>query len=255
MSKRAVFLDIDGTLLPRGAEGPVDRDVQVLRRIRALGHHVFINTGRSYGFIPECFIAADYLDGFLCGCGCHLVMHGQTVFACSLSREALRAAAGMVLSQPGKHMFFEGETRMLEIGDFREPCAKITHEDDFDTVYRDEAVTKLTGTTAVTDDECRILSPWMDIVSWPDWYEAIPKGHNKGKGLIEVCRQIGVDVKDSIAIGDGTNDLDMLHAAGVAVAMGNASADAIAASDMVTGLCGKGGVADALEKLIPEARE
>ena len=48
---RAIFLDIDGTLIPFGAEAPCEQDRTALLRARAAGHKVLINTGRSSGFL------------------------------------------------------------------------------------------------------------------------------------------------------------------------------------------------------------
>lgn len=63
---RAIFLDIDGTLIPFGAETPCEQDRTALLRARAAGHKVLINTGRSSGFLPPVLRTADYLDGASC---------------------------------------------------------------------------------------------------------------------------------------------------------------------------------------------
>ncbi|MDD7122984.1 MAG: HAD hydrolase family protein, partial [Clostridiales bacterium] len=87
---RAIFLDIDGTLIPFGAEAPCEQDRTALLRARAAGHKVLINTGRSSGFLPPVLRTADYLDGFLCGCGTQLIIGGKTLFKQEIPREALR---------------------------------------------------------------------------------------------------------------------------------------------------------------------
>lgn len=59
----------------------------------------------------------------------------------------------------------------------------------------------------------------------------------KGKALSALCREAGIPICEAVAFGDGLNDLDMLQAAGLGVAMPNgentvkAAADTIAASD------------------------
>lgn len=252
MSKKAVFLDIDGTLLPRGAEGPVAKDAQALRRAVAAGHIILINTGRSFGFVPPSLKQADYISGILAGCGAHLILNGETIFCRRVDRSDLRTACRLMLSTPGRHCYFECENGMLEIGTFpgRKSLVKVTHEDDFETVFKDINVTKLTVTSPITEEDRAVLEPMLDLVVWRDWYEAVPKGCNKGSGLLTACEMLGIAPEDSIAIGDGVNDLDMLRCAGTAVAMGNAEPEVKEAADMVTGICGEGGVADALEKLL-----
>jgi len=51
---------------------------------------------------------------------------------------------------------------------------------------------------------------------------------------------------ETMAFGDDLNDLSMLRAAGLGVAMGNASAEVKAAADYVTAACDENGVALAL---------
>lgn len=56
----------------------------------------------------------------------------------------------------------------------------------------------------------------------------------KGFALQQMCRRAGIPVAESYAFGDNNNDLEMLAAAGISIAMGNGSAEAKAASDYVT---------------------
>ena len=78
--------------------------------------------------------------------------------------------------------------------------------------------------------------------------EASPKGITKASGLAELCEFLGVDIAETVAIGDGHNDTEILQAAGVGVAMGNAK-DAIKnLADFVTADNDHDGVAVAIEK-------
>lgn len=54
------------------------------------------------------------------------------------------------------------------------------------------------------------------------YLEFNPKGVNKGFGLIKLCELLNIDIKDTIAIGDSTNDLSMLKEAGLSIAVKNA---------------------------------
>lgn len=78
-------------------------------------------------------------------------------------------------------------------------------------------------------------------------YEICPAGITKGTGLQMLCKHLGLDVRQSIACGDEGNDLDMLKAAGLGVAVGNASAAVKAAADIVTADCAHDGVAEVIE--------
>ncbi len=71
----------------------------------------------------------------------------------------------------------------------------------------------------------------------------------KGKALAVLCTHLGLDLRDCIAFGDGTNDTDMLKAAGMGVAMANADEKVKAAADAVTGSNNAAGVAQMLRQL------
>lgn len=70
----------------------------------------------------------------------------------------------------------------------------------------------------------------------------------KGLALEALCRHLGLDPAQAMAFGDGVNDLSMLHAAGVGVAMGNASAQVQAQADLVAPTNAQDGVAAVLEQ-------
>ncbi len=84
----------------------------------------------------------------------------------------------------------------------------------------------------------------------PFYLEVCPAAVNKGVGLLAVCRALGIDPAQSIAFGDSQNDIDMLRAAGMGVAMGNADADVRAAADRVTLSNNEHGIARALAELL-----
>ena len=81
-----------------------------------------------------------------------------------------------------------------------------------------------------------------------DNLEASPAGITKGSGLIELCEFLGVDLSETIAVGDGLNDLEILQTAGLAVAMGNAKDEIKDIADYVTADNEHDGVAEVIEK-------
>lgn len=81
------------------------------------------------------------------------------------------------------------------------------------------------------------------------YLEVIPRSINKGQGIADICRTLGIPEAAVIAFGDAENDIPMLRAAGVGVAMGNAAEKVKAAADMVTGSNNEDGIAAALKKL------
>lgn len=69
----------------------------------------------------------------------------------------------------------------------------------------------------------------------------------KGEALAFLCRHLGLKQDESIAFGDGTNDISMIRQAGTGVAMGNAAPEVLAAADQVTSANDEDGLAMVLE--------
>ncbi len=72
----------------------------------------------------------------------------------------------------------------------------------------------------------------------------------KGQALMGLGRALDVDMSRVIAFGDGSNDIDMLRAAGMGVAMANAEEEVKAAADYVTLSNNDAGVAAALTRFM-----
>ena len=65
-------------------------------------------------------------------------------------------------------------------------------------------------------------------------FEILPKGVNKGLALRKLIEYLGIDPKKTVAVGDYDNDVGMLKAAGLGVAVSNACKAALDAADVIT---------------------
>lgn len=80
--------------------------------------------------------------------------------------------------------------------------------------------------------------------------EITTPGVTKATGVQSLATRYGLTMNDVIAIGDNLNDLELLRAAGLAVAMGNASAEVQKIADIVTDTHDRDGVAAFLEEYV-----
>lgn len=85
----------------------------------------------------------------------------------------------------------------------------------------------------------------------PFYLEVIPKTIHKGWGLMKICELLGITKENAMAFGDAENDIPMLKAAGLGVAMGNATAATKEAADIVTLSNNCDGIAATLEAYLP----
>ena len=82
------------------------------------------------------------------------------------------------------------------------------------------------------------------------WMDIGPVGVNKATMLANLCTRLDINPAKTLAIGDFTNDIEMLRWAGIGVAMGSASAAVMAAADTVTSSTPGLGVAEVLDALL-----
>ena len=88
----------------------------------------------------------------------------------------------------------------------------------------------------------------------PNNEEISPLNVDKGRALAAMCERLGIPISQAIAVGDQSIDLSMIRAAGLGVAMGNATEGANAAADAVTDDCDHDGVAKVIETYLLHGR-
>jgi Cof subfamily protein (haloacid dehalogenase superfamily) len=89
------------------------------------------------------------------------------------------------------------------------------------------------------------------VVGWTAWLDLAPVGVSKASGLEYVARELGLTAADSLAVGDGRNDLEMFEWAHRGVAMGQSVEEVLAAADDVTGSVYDDGLASELRRWFP----
>lgn len=106
-----------------------------------------------------------------------------------------------------------------------EPIAKI--------VFGDENEAHIEALMRLLDEHP--LSEQFDFIrSEYRLYEIIPKGVSKGTVLFKLAEHLGVDMSKTIAVGDYNNDVPMIRAAGLGIAVSNAVDEAKACADRIT---------------------
>lgn len=82
----------------------------------------------------------------------------------------------------------------------------------------------------------------------PKWLEVMPKGITKASGLKKLAERLNISMKEMMAFGDGENDIEMLKATGIGIAMGNAMNEVKNTADDVTLSNNDDGIAYAIQK-------
>ena len=72
------------------------------------------------------------------------------------------------------------------------------------------------------------------VRSTKNYYEILPPDSNKGNLLVQIADILGIDIANTVAVGDNENDISMIKAAGTGYAVANAVEQAKAAADRIT---------------------
>ena len=97
---------------------------------------------------------------------------------------------------------------------------------------------------------CGALAGKCDVYcSTPYFLEVMPAGVSKVSALAHLLQKRGLKREQLVCMGDGMNDLEMMHFAGMGVAMGNAARPLLEQADMITDTCDAHGVAKAIRTL------
>ena len=95
-----------------------------------------------------------------------------------------------------------------------------------------------------------IRDKYYIVKSTPQHLEFMHKDATKGNGLLALAELLGIDRSETMALGDQQNDLTMIEAAGLGVAMGNAVPEVKAIADVETTTQNEDGVGVAVEKWV-----
>lgn len=248
--KFAVFLDIDNTLMS-GGEIPKN-NIDAIKKVREKGSLVFINTARSFAFIPDILKDDSLFDGYVAGIGTDLRLHGEQISSHPMSSDELKFIAKHFING-SREISFEGEDHMLWINpeERRQGVLNIlSSADEFDTVYKDFKISKMYVRGQLTEEEREIFGKDYILYQHESYAEFVAKGYGKAIGMKRMTEYLDIPQENCIAMGDSSNDTDMLLAAGISVAMGNAIPEIKEICTYVSCDAKDGGVAEALEKFI-----
>ena len=264
MKYKAVVLDMDGTLLNSKLEIDV-RTAEVLKKFRSIGGKVYIATGRTYLSLKPYYDILALDTPVIAYNGAKVVSClGETVFeypmGCDLVKYFIdlsrRTGIHLNLYQNEKWLVEDPFNKESEI--YEEISGLSPEESDFENLeeyfstkvlfisekerldeLREEIILELDGQVHVT-------------ASKPFFLEVMKKGVNKGDTLKKLMESEGISLDEVIVFGDGLNDMEMIKAAGLGVAMGNSYEELKEAADLITGDNDSNGIAEVMTNLFDQ---
>ena len=250
---KAVFFDIDGTLISFKTHSMPDSTREALQALRDKGIRLYIATGRSPNMMPFMdqyfkFDAYLTLNGQYCY-GPSGVIRKQTIDA-----NDIRRLKALIREYHFPCLFVHEKGGSLNIIDERvkELYRLINHPlpepSDLDTFPEDEVLQFVTfmaeGMENLIIQELKHIQMTRFL---PICFDAIPEGGGKDAGIRAVLAYEGIRPEETMAFGDGHNDIGMLTFAGIGVAMGSAEQAVKDQADYVTASVDEDGIAKALQ--------
>ncbi len=256
---KAAFFDIDGTLIPFGPKGKrsVPNDtVAALMALRSQGVALIVCTGRFVRFakmVEEHFPMDGYAT--LNGQYCLIGEDDEVVREVPVNEEdkatmlgLLRAGEIVGIVNFSDELFVTGTPERLE--EVQDRWIMTPHKaiDEIDT---DRPIYQFVLNAAPEEDErIQALTKHLITQRWePTAVDIIQEGGGKRRAMEAYFDYLGIAPEQTIAFGDGANDIPMLETAGIGVAMGNASDEVKAHADHVSDACDAGGIWNALVDL------
>ena len=261
---RLVAFDLDGTLIGRGT-GVSRRVLDCVGRMLSAGVRGCVVTGRMYkAALP--FVRELGLDG-------PVICYQGAAVVDSSTDEVLRDVPLGNREVLELVRLFDGDRVHLQLyrndnyycearSRFSDLYAEIT---GFEPVVVDSLAATFAGSPATkavvvadvpeAESQERRLAEYFGARayvtrSYPEFVEVLNRDVDKGEALRFVAARHGIDMRDVLAIGDSWNDVPLLEAAGIGVAMGSGPPELLAVAAEVVAGVDNDGVADALEKFV-----
>jgi Cof subfamily protein (haloacid dehalogenase superfamily) len=262
--RKLVALDVDGTLVNHdGHMSPAVREAA--QAVVAAGHQVVVATGRSLNATLPVIELIGLADGYaVCSNGGVTLridaclpegyeVVDRVTFNPGPALRALRAKLPMA-----RFALEDGDGQFLSTERFQDSTFGIEAAGvDFETLAEATAVRVVVSSTSNTPEEFARAIDAAGLhgvsysVGWSAWLDISANGVTKASALETLRRQLEVDPADTVAVGDGRNDIEMLDWAARGVAMGQAPQEVAAVAREITGTVEEDGAARVLRSLLP----
>lgn len=266
---KAIFFDIDGTLVSFNTHKVPDSAREALVRLREKGIKTFIASGRHIASINN---LPDLLfDGFV-------LINGTLAMTCPEGGATAVQMADPMLE--GRTVVYRKPIPTEDIYSWLEFLKQeslstvLVYEEDLTLNYINKEMSEIMDllnfpkpepgdlealrdkkiyqiiTTFTNEDEARIMThlPHCKTTRWhPLFTDIINRDASKGLGIQALLDHYGWKREEIMAFGDGGNDIEMLDMAGLSVVLGNATDDVKAHGDFITDSVDDDGVSKALK--------
>lgn len=269
MRYQAIAFDLDGTLLTSNAT-ILAENKQAIARARESGIKVFIVTGRHHTAVRPFYAELGLDTPVICCNGTYLYdfAEDKVLWGNPLSRDEaeflIKGAQAMGIHTAvytrDAMTYEELNPHFAKLLKWVESCPESVrpnvHQADFNAFLENDT---LMWKVLISDPDLQKMQNFVDKLpldtfspewSWVDRVDITRQGNSKGACLLTLLKQENIAPENVIAFGDNFNDVSMLSAVGLGIAMGNAEAEVQQQAKMTIGSNNEPAIAAMLATLI-----
>lgn len=254
MDIKVVFLDIDGTLVSFNTHAVPQSTIEAIRLLRKKGIKLVVATGRALRDINN--LGDLEFDGYITANGAYCVTDkNEVLFKNLISKDNLQRLIDIqkdehfpciFTTDRGNYANYIDDTvrDMYKIVDMVIPEVKPMEEVvEYDVFQIDAFISE--------SEEKRLLANVLTECEGSRWHPSFVdinvKGNTKAVGVEAFIRHLNIDISQTMAFGDGGNDVSMLQTVQVGIAMGNADSKIKTIADYTTSSVDEDGIINALK--------
>lgn len=252
---KALFFDIDGTLVSFKTHKIPTSTIQALQQAKYNGVKVYISTGRPLALITVLDEIKDLIDGYITTNGALCFVGDNEICTHAISKQSVAYTVEQarknnfcvaLIGQKNLCLFQQNDIFNRVFVDLLNICG-FNKSVSLNTILQ-EPILQMTPFITEKQEE-QLMSKLLDCQSgrWhPDFTDVTSLRADKGQGLHAMAKYLGLSIPQTMAFGDGGNDLSIIQQAGIGIAMGNAVPKLKQAADYITTTVDEDGVRNAL---------
>jgi Cof subfamily protein (haloacid dehalogenase superfamily) len=253
---RAIFFDIDGTLVSSRTKKYSQSTKIALEKLREKGIYLFVATGRHRLEIEEEHLLDGlYFDGYITLNGQCCYNEKEIIYENEISKEDIKRIVDQIDAHPYPCLFVEKDKMYINmISQEVIEAQKAIHSSlpPVMDIHRALENTIYQVIPYVNDEQAKIyplsVLKHSKATRWNAYaMDIIPESGSKREGIKKVLDYYNIPLENTMAFGDGENDMDMLEYAAIGIAMGNARDKVKKVSDYITSDVDNDGILHALE--------
>ena len=250
---RIIFFDIDGTLRDE-AYGIPETAKAAVKMCKENGYYLCLCTGRTIGTITNDVLDLA-IDGIIAGGGSHIEFRNKVIKKDFFKESKIEAVSfylkdkndGTAFTFESDDIVFMNEEAVNILTSLNNEKFKSLTEEEKVFVKNNEKIVYQENinsfnakihkvnkiclwsteevfnrvTSVFTDNEIQLAQSFS--FDSRNYYEIIQSNCNKGQAIISLCDYLNISINETIAFGDGRNDIDMLKVVGTAIGIKSGS--------------------------------